>query len=143
MIRQGPFLIGILTGAGLMLLLGPARPGRERARPGGGKMAGSGQIEELVRSAGGKLPRDEDRVPDRPLRTRRRMDDVEDAMLVVRVRSALGRISSLARNIDVSAEHGRVTLRGVAPRSAMERLVDDVQSIPGVHDVINRLREEN
>jgi hypothetical protein len=25
----------------------------------------------------------------------------------------------------------------------MERLVDDVQSIPGVHDVINRLREEN
>jgi osmotically-inducible protein OsmY len=56
-----------------------------------------------------------------------------------RVRSQLGRLVGDPSGIRVSAEHGRVTLRGHAKGGEMGALVEGVQSIPGVHDVINRL----
>ena len=40
------------------------------------------------------------------------------------------------------AEHGRVTLRGTTRSSAVAGLIEGVQNIPGVHDVINRMKAE-
>jgi osmotically-inducible protein OsmY len=142
MTRRGEFLIGIMAGAGLMFLLDPTRGRRRRALIRDRIVHGAHEVEDFGEGLGSHARHARNRARGAVIETRRRhrTDDVEDAILVARVRAALGRIASRAQDIEVSAEHGRVTLRGVAPEAGMDSLVDGVQNVPGVHDVINRLR---
>lgn len=142
MTRGGDFLIGILTGAGLMYLLDPARGASRRALIRDQIVHGAHELEDVGEDLGGlgRHARNRTRGVFAESRLRRRSDDVDDAVLAARVRAALGRISPRIRDLEVSAEHGRVTLRGVAPEDGMDRVVDGAQNVPGVHDVINRLR---
>jgi uncharacterized membrane protein len=65
--------------------------------------------------------------------------EADDPVVVARVRTALGRVASHPKAIEVTAEEGRVPLRGVALRSEAEKLLDTARSVPGVADVYDQL----
>jgi uncharacterized membrane protein len=71
----------------------------------------------------------------------RRNNTVDDAVLVERVRSRIGRAISHPHPIHVMAQQGRVMLTG--PVLAHERapLLDAVKTVPGVLDVEDQLQE--
>lgn len=68
-----------------------------------------------------------------------RGEDIRDDVLVARVRSKIGRYVSHPHAVDVSAQRGRVTLRGPILAHEIDSLLDAVRSIRGVREVIDRL----
>jgi uncharacterized membrane protein len=65
--------------------------------------------------------------------------DVSDYQLVERVRSGLGRCVSHPRSIEVSAQQGKVTLRGPILAHEVDELICGVSSVCGVKEVANQL----
>lgn len=63
----------------------------------------------------------------------------DDAVLVERVRSALGRATSHASVIDTEANDGTITLRGDALASEVAAIVACVGRVAGVREVENRM----
>lgn len=74
-------------------------------------------------------------------RSRFSSHDADEPVLVARVRTALGRVASHPKAIDVTAEGegGRVTLSGVALRSEAEKILDAARGVPGVNEVYDQL----
>jgi uncharacterized membrane protein len=66
-------------------------------------------------------------------------EDVDDATLVARVRSQVGRAVSHPRAIEVTATQGRVTLRGPILAHEVARLLQMVRSVRGVQALDNQL----
>jgi hypothetical protein len=64
-----------------------------------------------------------------------RRENVSDDVLVRRVRSQLGRAVSKPRDVEVLADEGRVTLRGVVRVREVERLLSRVSRVRGVRGV--------
>lgn len=64
-------------------------------------------------------------------------EEVDDATLVARVRSQVGRAVSHPRAIEVTATQGRVTLRGPVLAHEVSRLLQMVRSVRGVQAVDN------
>ena len=64
---------------------------------------------------------------------------VDDAVLVPRVRSRMGRWTSHPHAIQVSASQGRVVLSGPVLRSEQQRLLREVAKVRGVRSVEDRL----
>lgn len=62
-----------------------------------------------------------------------------DDVLVARVRSRLGRLVSHPHSVEVTANNGKVTLRGICLASEVPRLVADVRTLRGVTGVENRI----
>lgn len=135
------FLIGLGLGAAAMYLLDPDRGRRRRSLVRDQVVHGAHEAEDFSSGMASRARHMRNRARGAIHEGRRRlMDDaVDDAILEARVRARLGHLVSDAGGIAVSSEHGRVTLRGTAPREEMEALVDGVQDVPGVHDVISRL----
>jgi uncharacterized membrane protein len=131
-------LMGTALGAGLMYLLDPISGKRRRA---------------FTRDQMTHLAKETDRVvgqTGRDLRNRyegvmaeaKRFwthEEVSDVLLTDRVRAALGRVISHPRSVDVSAEHGWVTLTGRILASEERRLLHRIRRIPGVRGVENKL----
>jgi hypothetical protein len=140
--KQEYLFVGVLVGAGLMYLLDPDRGRRRRALIRDQVVHGAHELEDLGGGLASKARHLRNRTRGAVLETtaRFRRDEVDDPVLEARVRSQLGRMASDSSGITVSAEHGRVTLRGTAPEGEVATLVDSVQNVPGVHDVINRLQ---
>jgi uncharacterized membrane protein len=65
--------------------------------------------------------------------------DVDDAILADRVRAAMGRYVSHPHAIEVSADHGRVLLKGVVLDDELAPLLRCVEKVRGVKAVENRL----
>ena len=65
--------------------------------------------------------------------------EVDDDVLVARVRSKLGRVVSHPRAISVAADHGRVTLAGPVLASEADRLLKSVRAVRGVKVVVSHL----
>ncbi|HVX65714.1 MAG TPA: SRPBCC family protein [Bryobacteraceae bacterium] len=63
----------------------------------------------------------------------------DDDLLVLRVRSKVGRAVSHPHAINVKADHCCVTLEGVILRNELEPLLRAVKSVPGVKAVVNKL----
>jgi osmotically-inducible protein OsmY len=110
--KRDGLVFGILIGAAAMFLLDPAR-GRRRNRA-------RGTIIEVK----ARLPH----------------EVIDDEVLERRVRAHLARLVRQPETIHVTAEHGRVTLRGIEPEEGAGELVAHVEEIDGVHDVVNRLK---
>lgn len=72
-------------------------------------------------------------------RGRFRLDLANDAVLVDRVRSRMGRYVSHPGSIDVTARHGRVTLRGPILKHEVEDLLAAVADVEGVTEVNDEL----
>jgi uncharacterized membrane protein len=72
-------------------------------------------------------------------RGRLRRGDVDDPVIVARVRTVLGRVVSHPSAIDVIAESGRVTLSGPILADEMDDVLVAVDGVQGVEGVENRL----
>src|SRR2546423_7524759 len=112
MMNRGLTLIGgIGLGAGLMYVLDPDRGRRRRALV-RDKVA---RVINKTRDATGKTLRDT-RHRARGLvagaRSLLKREQVSDEVLIERVRSKMGRVVSHPHSIGVTADRGRVTLRG-------------------------------
>src|SRR5207237_1408848 len=66
-------------------------------------------------------------------------DDVDDLILIERVRSRMGRLVRHPSAIYVTAEDGTVTLRGPILAGEVGGLKAGICAVPGVRDVIDRL----
>lgn len=140
--RKFEFLMGILLGAGLMYVLDPNRGRTRRALLRDQIVHSAHEIEEFGEAAVGRARHARNRARGVILQTRSRMrrEMVDDSVVEARVRTHFGRIPIDTSDVTVSSEHGRVTLRGSAPESQIDALIEAVHDVPGVHDVINRLR---
>lgn len=138
--KLGSLLAGLGLGAGLMYLLDPERGDRRRAlirdqathyRTHGVDTV-SKRSRHLRNRAAGLLAE---------ARRRTRKEEVSDDILVARVRSKMGLVVSKPRQIEVSAENGRVILSGPILTDEVDRLLQTVSNIPGVEIVENWLEE--
>jgi osmotically-inducible protein OsmY len=77
--------------------------------------------------------------------SRRRGEDsaVPDPVLVERVRARLGRYVSHPHALDVDADNGRVTLRGMILTGEVPRLMRAIARVRGVSSVDNRLEQHD
>jgi BON domain-containing protein len=138
MIARGSLLAGAGVGAGLTYFLDPARGARRRARV-RDTLVHSAMI---TRRAIGTASRD---IAHRTygtaasLRSRFRHEPVDDQVLVDRLRAKLGRLVWHPHAIEVSADQGRVTLRGPILTREADHLVRAVERIDGVQQVVDHL----
>jgi hypothetical protein len=132
------WLIGAATGALLMYLLDPQQ-GRRRIALGRDRMTHWGKraadgisvgMRDLGHRAQGLVAEAtrgiEQRAP-------------SDAVLVQRVRAALGRVVSHPHALQVSADAGRVCVSGPILEQEQKQLLDVVRSVSGVRDVESQL----
>jgi uncharacterized membrane protein len=66
-------------------------------------------------------------------------EEVDDDILVARVRSELGRVVSHPHAIEVTSQDGFITLKGPILDDEYEQLLDAVCKVRGVKDIDNRL----
>lgn len=136
--QQWTLLSGIGLGAGLMYLLDPAG-GRERrtlVRNKGTQAwsTGSDAVRKTSKHVGNRakgLAAD--------VSSRLRPEDVQDEVIVARVRSRMGRYVSQPSLIGVVAEDGRVTLTGPVPAGEVGPLLGAVRAVRGVKEIDDRL----
>lgn len=141
MTKRETLMLGMALGAGLMYLLDGERMQRVRGLIRAQAARGANELEELGESfvaRGRELRRQADQ-SFRGATSRLRHHEVEDEVVEARVSQVIGHYVANPSSIRVSAEHGRVTLRGRANPDEMNALVEGVQNVSGVHDVINRL----
>jgi hyperosmotically inducible protein len=66
---------------------------------------------------------------------------VDDATITAKVKTALLAQTSVdVTKIDVSTSAGKVTLKGEAPKSQIERVVEVARAVEGVQEVVNQVR---
>jgi hypothetical protein len=133
---RAAMLSGVGLGIGLMYLLDPAG-GRRRRALARDKIArtinvGTDAIgttgRDLTHRAAGTAAR---------LRRGMRRHQVDDAVLVDRVRAQLGRVSSHPHAIDVDATDGVVTLRGPILEAEVREVLRTIERVRGVRGVLN------
>jgi osmotically-inducible protein OsmY len=137
--NRGLTLIGCLgLGAGLMYVLDPDRGRRRRAL----MRDKAAHAINKTGDATGKTLRDT-RNRARGLvagaRSLLKRERASDEVLIERVRSKMGRVVSHPHSIEVTADQGRVMLRGPILESEAEALLECVSSVPGVTGVENNL----
>jgi gas vesicle protein len=131
-------LAGAGIGAALAFIFDPNRGNRRRALM-RDKMA------RAVRATGDSLETTARDVGNRArgvaAATSRRFTDeqVDDATLIERVRSVLGRCCSHPRAIDLSVRDGAVTLRGPILAHEIDKVASLVGGVRGVRELINQL----
>jgi uncharacterized membrane protein len=74
------------------------------------------------------------------LKSRFKEDQVDDAVLHERVRSAIGRVATHPASITVTAFEGQITLSGHVLEDELDELISRVRHVRGVRDVRNELR---
>jgi uncharacterized membrane protein len=130
---------GLGIGAGLMFLLDPERGNRRRSRM-------RDRLLRVLHQSGdamGTTSRDlGHRAAGLAAETRARFcrEEVTDEVLVARVRSKIGRVVSHPRSIEISADAGRVTLRGPILSAETDALLAAVAAVRGVKGVENQLQ---
>lgn len=132
------FGAGLGLGTGLMFLLDPDRGKRRRAMlrdkcVSAAKKTGEG-FEVTARDL---RNRTQGLVTD--IQSRFSSEPVDDAVLVDRVRSKLGRIVSHPSAVQVTAENGNVTLSGPILTAEVPELLACANRVSGVNEVINNL----
>src|ERR1044071_1449127 len=131
-------LVGGALGALAMYFLDPREGRRRRART-RDKMVHAGK---RLNEAGRVTARDTVHRARGVLATARKLfehEEVSDAVLVERVRAALGRAVSHPHALEVAADHGHVTLSGPVLAEEARPLLRCVRGVPGVKAVSDRL----
>jgi hypothetical protein len=135
--RGWDVLAGLALGAGFMYFMDPTGGRRRRALARDRTVALAHDAQRVI----GKTARDvAHRVQGVVSEAGGRADHPSDDVLVERVRSAMGRYVSHPHAIEVEAGQGRVTLRGQILAPEVRRLLRVVRSVPGVHEIDNRLQ---
>jgi uncharacterized membrane protein/osmotically-inducible protein OsmY len=131
-------LMGTALGAGLMYLLDPVSGKRRRASTRDRMTHLVKETDRLVGQTGRDL---RNRYEGAVSEAKRfwTPEEVADDVLAGRVRTALGRVISHPRSVEVSAEHGWITLSGPIIASEESRLLRRIRKVPGVRGVENKL----
>lgn len=132
------FGAGLGLGTGIMYLLDPDRGKRRRALlrdkfAWAARKTGDG----LGVTARDLRNRSQGLITD--IQSRFSSEPVDDAVLVDRVRSKLGRIVSHPSAIEVTAQNGNVTLNGPILTAEVPELLTCVKRVQGVNEVVNNL----
>jgi osmotically-inducible protein OsmY len=131
-------LYGIGIGAALMYIFDPDRGGRRRALIRDKVVRASNATTCYV----GKMSRDlSNRAQGLMAETKNlfRREEVSDDVLVERIKAELGRHPVHQRAVEITAEQGRVTLRGPALADEVDEIVASAESVRGVTEVDNQL----
>jgi uncharacterized membrane protein len=131
-------LTGLGLGVSLMYFLDPERGRRRRARArdrivhaahlGADAMGATGR--DVAHRVAGTTAR---------LRGALHREDVDDDVVIERVRAQLGRLVSHPRAIEVKAAGGVVTLRGPVLQAEVNGLLRGVERVRGVREVVSEL----
>lgn len=135
------FLIGLGLGGALMYVLDPDRGNRRRALVRDQAIHLGKQVQGLAGEAGRRSRYYSGKLQGGMATTRSRLgsEQVDDHVLVERVRAAMGRAVSHPRAIAISAREGHVVLSGPVLARDVEGLIDTVERVPGVRSIENRL----
>lgn len=134
----GSLMKGMLYGAGLMYFLDPDRGRRRRA----GALDRARHLVHESERLWDKGYRDlKNRGIGVAAETRRAvtLDPIDDLQLVARVRAALGHHVCDAKQVDVTANKGTVTLRGTVRPGEPELLIPAIEHVAGVRAVESAL----
>lgn len=136
------FLGGLGLGAGVTYLFDPQQGRRRRAMLRDAVVHLANQQREVVEKGLLDL---EQRIAGTvlELRTGLNDDEVDDPVLVARVRSTLGRCISHPGAIEVKASRGRVTLSGPIFSHEVAQALRKVRAVRGVTDVEDRLERHD
>jgi hypothetical protein len=132
------FGVGVGIGTGIMYLLDPDRGKRRRALLRDKCVSAQRKTGECIEVTARDLSNRARGIAS-SIQSRFTSAETNDAVLVDRVRSKLGRIVSHPGAIEVAAENGNVTLNGPILEGEVDSLLSCVRWIPGVNDVANNL----
>jgi hypothetical protein len=136
--ERGAVLTGLGLGIALMYFLDPDRGRRRRALV-RDKVARAANVSADTLGARGRDLAHRTAGTVSQVRGAWRRDQVDDVVLVERVRAELGRLVSHPRTIDVEASNGRVTLHGPVLQTELNHLLRAVERVRGVREVVNEL----
>jgi gas vesicle protein len=131
-------LIGAGVGAATMFLLDPARGKRRRALVRDKFALATRKTGECMEVTARDL-RNRTRGTLAAIQSRFSSEQPDDSVLVDRIRSKIGRVSSHPSAIEVTANDGNVTLSGLILAKEAPHLLTCVSWVPGVKDVTNNL----
>ncbi len=132
------FLVGAGVGAALAYMLDPTGGGRRRALARDKVVRATRKTRDGVDATTRDLA-NRTRGIAAATRGRLRGDDVDDGILVERVRAKIGRVCSHPHALDVDATAGDVTLRGPILANEVNRLLAVAGRVRGVKSVTNEL----
>jgi uncharacterized membrane protein len=133
-----PLLLGAVLGAAATYLLDPDQGRRRRALLREQLSSRTYQLSDSL-GVGGRDLSNRARGMVFGLRSRFNVGDIPDEILVARVRSRLGRVTSHPGAIGVTATHGQVVLSGPIIAREHEGLINAVCAVPGVVEVNDQL----
>jgi uncharacterized membrane protein len=125
-------------GVALMYFLDPGRGARRRALVRDKVVHALRKTEDAAETTGRDL-RNRAKGIAAEIRGRFEEEDVDDDVLVARVRAEMGRAVSHPSSIAVTASDGRVTLSGPILAREADELLSQVRSVRGVRDVEDQL----
>jgi len=132
------FGVGLGVGTGIMYLLDPDRGKRRRALLRDKFVWAQRKTAECIEVTSRDLSNRAQGIAS-GIQSRFKSKEVEDSVLVDRVRSKLGRIVSHPSALAVAAENGNVTLSGPILEAEADNVLSCVKWIPGVNDITNNL----
>jgi hyperosmotically inducible periplasmic protein len=134
----GGFLLGASVGGALMYVLDPDRGRRRRAML---RDRGTSMLRQGLAQAGQTAAQYKNRLKGVAAEARHVLDrgTPDDALLVARVRSALGHLIGEPGKVQVTASEGVVTLRGIVQQQEMTSCIDGIAAIHGAKRVENQL----
>jgi uncharacterized membrane protein len=131
----GAFGLGVAA----MYFLDPGRGARRRALVRDKALHLLRKTEDAAETAGRDL-RNRARGLAAEARGRFEDEDVDDDVLVARVRAEMGRVVSHPSSISATASDGRVTLSGPIVAREADQLLSRTRSVRGVRDVVDQLK---
>lgn len=131
--------IGLGVGAGLMYMLDPDRGRRRRAIVRDKTVHLVNETEDRLEHAAAHLA-NRARGTFAEVKSRFSSEQVDDAVLVERVRAKLGRVTGDPHAITVTAVNGMVKLTGLVDEAEIAKITDGALSVRGVKEVENRLQ---
>jgi uncharacterized membrane protein len=139
MVNRTNWISGAALGAGFMYLMDPDRGRRRRAGVRDKMVHGLHRTSNGVEVAARDMAHRTQGVAARA-RGRLLQHQVDEPVLVARVRAKLGRLVSHPHAIEVTADQTKVTLRGLVLTQEMDDLIKGIESIPGVKQLDNQLK---
>lgn len=132
------FGTGLGIGTVVMYLLDPDRGKRRRALLRDKCVSATRRTGEVIEVTASDLSNRAQGIA-KSIQSRFTASETDDAVLVDRVRSKLGRLVSHPGAIQISAENGNVTISGPILEDEVDSLLSCVKGIQGVNDVTNNL----
>lgn len=129
------FAVGTATGAGVMYLLDPDRGRRRRALAKDQLSHATHEVKAGLRATAADVRNRSKGLAHEVGRRVGATEDVDDATLKARVRSAIGHAIDHSHSVVVSCDDGKVSVAGPVLASEAKGLLSKIKKVPGVRSV--------